>query len=192
MSDTALIERIKNKDHQAFKELFNKFRTKVFNTCMGFLHNKDDAEDITQEVFIEVYQSIEKFRSESKLSTWLYRIAVNKSLNFIRDNKKAQWIKSIESFFTGERKQELHVADDIGSQPEKLIENTEKAKLLHNAINSLSKNQKIAFTLNKYEDMSYKQISEIMDLSLSSVESLIHRARINLQKKLLNYYKKNL
>jgi RNA polymerase sigma-70 factor, ECF subfamily len=66
----------------------------VVNTCFGLLHNIDDSEDVAQDVFIEVFRSVENFRADSKISTWLYRIAVNRSLNFIRDNKKRKWFQS--------------------------------------------------------------------------------------------------
>ncbi|MBC8490322.1 MAG: sigma-70 family RNA polymerase sigma factor [Bacteroidetes bacterium] len=191
MSDSELTDRIRNRDHQAFKVVFNKYQKKVFNACMGFLHNKNDAEDITQEVFIEIYKSINKFRKDSKLSTWIYRIAVNKSLNFIRDNKKSNWLKSVETLFSGAKNPEIAIKYNLSDDPGKIIENKERAVMLHKAIGSLPKNQKIAFTLNKYEDLSYKQIAEVMELSLFSIESLIHRAKMNLQKKLLNYYKIN-
>ena len=191
MSDSELTDRIKRGDQHAFKLLFDKYHIKVFNTCMGFLHNKNDAEDITQDVFIEVYKSNNKFRGDSKFSTWIYRIAVNKSLNHIRDNKRSNWLKSVETLLSGTRSKEVQTKHALGGNPEIILENTEKAEMLHHAIDSLSKNQKIAFTLNKYEDLSYKEISEVLDISLSSVESLIHRAKMNLQKKLLNYYTTN-
>jgi RNA polymerase sigma-70 factor (ECF subfamily) len=191
MTDSELIDRVKSGDQKAFKLVFDKYHAKVFNTCIGFLHNKSDADDITQDVFIEVYKSLNKFRGDSKLSTWIYRIAVNKSLNHIRDNKKSNWLNSIETLFAGTKSNEGEIKYASGDNPEIIFEDKEKAEMLHRAINSLPKNQKIAFTLNKYEDLSYKQISEVMDISLSSVESLIHRAKKNLQEKLLNYYKKN-
>ncbi len=191
MSDSKLTDRIKRGDQHAFKLLFDKYHIKVFNTCMGFLHNKNDAEDITQDVFIEVYKSSNKFRGDSKFSTWIYRIAVNKSLNHIRDNKRSNWLKSVETLLSGTRSKEVQTKHALGGNPEIILENTEKAEMLHHAMDSLPKNQKIAFTLNKYEDLSYKEISEVMDISLSSVESLIHRAKMNLQRKLLNYYTTN-
>ena len=191
MSDSGLIDRIRRGDQHAFKLLFDKYHVKVFNTCMGFLHSKNDAEDITQDVFIEVYKSNNKFRGDSKFSTWIYRIAVNKSLNHIRDNKRSHWLKSVETLLSRARSKEFQTKHASGDDPEIILENTEKAEMLHHAIDSLPKNQKIAFTLNKYEDLSYKEISEVMNVSLSSVESLIHRAKMKLQKKLLNYYTTN-
>ena len=191
MTDKELITAIKNNDQQAFKQLVEKNQQLVVNTCNGFLHNIADAEDIAQDVFIEVYLSIHKFREDAKISTWLYRIAVNKSLNHIRDNKKHKILRSIDNIFISDKNIEKEIPDNNSSQPERIIEEKERSQILSYSINSLSKNQKIAFTLNKYDDLSYKQIAEIMDLSLSSVESLIHRAKKNLQKKLLNHYKKN-
>ena len=190
MTDKELIKAIKKNDQQAFKQLVEENQQLVVNICTGFLHNIADAEDIAQDVFIEVYLSVHKFREDAKISTWLYRIAVNKSLNYIRNNKKHKILKSIDNFFTSDKNIEKEIPDNSSSQPEEIIENKERSQILRSSINSLPKNQKIAFTLNKYDDLSYKQIAEIMDLSLSSVESLIHRAKKNLQKKLLNHYKK--
>lgn len=188
MDDKQLISKIIDKNQNAFKQLVDKYQTSVINTCMGFVHNKFDAQDLAQEVFIEVYNSIDRFRGESKISTWLYRIAVNKSLNFIRDNKKRTIMKSIENFFTGNKNTEYEVSDDEKSQAEFNILNNEKSAALKQALESLPKNQKIAFILSKYDDLPYKKISEIMDISVSSVESLLFRARKNLQKKLINFY----
>ena len=122
MSNSGLIDRIKKGDQQAFKLLFDKYHVKVFNTCMGFLHNKNDAEDITQDVFIEVYKSINKFRGDSKFSTWIYRIAFNKSLNHIRDNKRSNWFKSIETIFTGTKSNEVKIKHTSGDDPEMIDE----------------------------------------------------------------------
>ncbi|MBN1252473.1 MAG: RNA polymerase sigma factor [Bacteroidales bacterium] len=185
MDDNQLIKNIQNKDSKAFQTLVERHQTKVINICNGFVHNKDDAQDIAQEVFIEIYKSIDKFRSEAKLSTWIYRISVNKSLNFIRDNKKNKWLQSLDLLFVSDK----NINNNSFIDEDKL-EEEEKTKIIHQALNSLAENQKIAFTLNKYEDLSYKEISEIMKISISSVESLMFRAKKNLQKKLINYYQK--
>jgi len=190
MTEQELLIEIKNKNQQAFKVLVDKHQLAVVNTCMGFVHNQFDAEDLAQEVFIEVYHSAEKFRGESKISTWLYRIAVNKSLNFVRDNKKRSLMKSIENFFSGERNTSYEISDNEQSEAEYEILNSEKGHFLQKAIESLPKNQQIAFVLNKYDELSYKTISEVMDISVSSVESLLFRAKKTLQSKLINYYKK--
>ncbi len=190
MTDKELINQIKNKKEPAFKELINKYQPMVLNTCYSFLHDKTNAEDITQEVFIEVYLSINKFNQKAKLSTWIYRIAVNKSLNFIRNNKKRNIIKSIENFFSEDKNKELQIADDTQSGFDKEIEHQKRLDLLHKAIDNLKRKQKIAFTLNKLENQSYEQVAEIMDLSIPAVEGLIHRAKLNVQKEILKILKK--
>ncbi len=98
--DLAIIKRIQDGDERSFRILVEQHNQLVLRTCMGFVHDQHDAEDLAQEVFVEVYHSIEKFRKESKLSTWIYRIAVNKSLNFIRDNKRKRLLQSIENVFS--------------------------------------------------------------------------------------------
>ena len=190
-SDTEIINQLIKRDETAFRIFVEKYQQLVINTCNGFVYNSDDAHDIAQEVFIEIFSSIDNFRKESKISTWLYRIAVNKSLNFIRKNKKHNILRSIDSYFNDSDDNKFEVPDNDLQYNETGLENQERVDILHKAIDSLSKNQKIAFTLNKYDDIQYKEIAEIMDISLSAVESLIHRAKLKLQKKLLNYYKKN-
>ncbi len=189
MSENELVEGILRKQEPVFKELVQLYQKQVINTCYGFVGNYDDAQDIAQDVFIEVFESIEKFRREAKLSTWIYRIAVNKSINFKRHISRRQWVKSIETFF-GKDTNEIHTVKARKSdEPDENLEENERKLILHQAINKLSENQKIAFTLNKFDDMSYQQIAGIMKTTLSSVESLIHRAKMNLQKYLINYYK---
>ena len=190
MNDSELIKRLCARDEGAFREIVDKYKTLVYNACYHILQNRTEAEDISQEVFIEVYESIDKFRNESKLSTWLYRISINKSLNHYRKFKWKSVINSIDNFSGNNSNQKIiEIEDKNANNSPYSIEYKERNQVLQKAINSLSENQRIAFTLSKFEELPYKQISEIMNLSLSSVESLIHRAKTNLQKKLVNYYK---
>ena len=190
MKETEIINILQQGNEQAFKQLVENYQKLVVTTCFGLVHNMNDAEDIAQDVFIEVFRSVDKFRADSKLSTWLYRIAVNRSLNFIRDNKRRKWFWSFEDAAKNKSNPFEKITHGTSENPEYELENNQRAQMLHQAIDSLPKNQRVAFTLNKYEDLSYNEISEIMDLSKSSVESLIHRAKINLQKKLYACYKK--
>ena len=189
MDDINLLEQIKLNNQKAFQEMVIKYQNLVINTCYGFLHNQNDAQDVAQEVFIEVFRSISKFRQESKLSTWLYRISVNKSINYIRDNKKNSWFQSLDLLFEKE-KAVKEILPDFDT-PQEILEKDEKSSSIYKAIDDLPQNQKIAFTLYKFENLSYKEISEVMNISFSSVESLIFRSKKNLQSKLLKYYKKN-
>ncbi len=190
MTEVEIIQKLQRGNEQAFKELVENYQKMVVNTCFGMVHNIEDSEDIAQEVFIEVFRSINKFRAESKLSTWLYRMAVNRSLNFIRDNKKNKWFQSFEDAVQSKNAELSRITTGDSENPEFELENSQRATLLHEAIDNLPQNQKVAFTLSKYEDLSYQKISAVMDVSVSSVESLLHRAKKNLQKKLYVCYKK--
>jgi RNA polymerase sigma-70 factor (ECF subfamily) len=185
MSEAEIIKELQQGNEQVFRQMVEKYQQLVVNTCFGMVHNTEDAEDIAQEVFIEVFRSIHKFRADSKLSTWLYRISINRSLNFIRDNKRNKRLQSLDDSVKRE-----NMVNKNSDHPGYILENTQRATLLHEAIRSLPKNQKVAFTLSKYEELSYLEISNIMEVSLSSVESLIHRAKKSLQKKLYVCYKK--
>lgn len=185
MTDAELIKGILERDENIFRQLVEQYKQIVFNTCYGLLHSREDAQDIAQDVFIEVYVSIDKFRHEAKLSTWLYRVSVNKSINHLKKNKKNRLLLSLENMFS--LKSESTEIANIHAN-ERDIYTDESAKVLYDAIDSLGENQRVAFTLNKFDELSYKEISEIMNISISSVESLIHRAKINLQKKLEKFY----
>ncbi|MDY0201438.1 MAG: sigma-70 family RNA polymerase sigma factor [Bacteroidales bacterium] len=193
MTDNELINDIlKHNSHKAFEEVVNRYQALVIKTCRGFVHSYADAEDIAQEVFIEIYQSLSTFRSEAKLSTWIYRIAVNKSLNHIRKQQQHKILQRIEDFFTS--KDELtkprDIEDHYTPRADDRIEQEENKKMLSNAINKLPRNQRTAFVLSKYQDLAYKEIAEVMELTLSSVESLLFRAKTNLQKHLLKEMQK--
>jgi RNA polymerase sigma-70 factor, ECF subfamily len=191
MNEAGIIQKLYEGDENAFRQMVEKYQKLVVNTCFGLVHNIQDAEDIAQDVFIEVFRSVGKFRGHSKISTWLYRIAVNRSLNFIRDNKRRKWFESVEEADGSEKFGIFNSSVRKNEIPDSEMENKERAIVLHETIDSLPKNQRVAFTLSKYEDLSYKEISEVMEVSVSSVESLIHRAKKNLQKKLVHCYKKN-
>lgn len=194
MTDQELILQItRNNDHSAFAVLVDRYQKMVLNTCKGFVNSYSDAEDLAQEVFIELFESLPEFRHESKLSTWIYRIAVNKSLNFIRKKKRESIFSSLGSIFESSEKQQPKDIKDPTSfdEADRRINTSELHKSLKAAINKLPENQKIAFILNKYQDLSYKEVAEVMDVTLSSVESLLFRAKSNLQELLSDYFKKS-
>lgn len=192
MIEKDYINGLKKGDQNTFREFVDDYQVPLLKLCNGFLHNREEAKDIVQEVFIEVFQSIGTFRGNSLISTWIYRIAINKSLNQIRKNKSRKLITSLDSAFSGRNKSGINKITDQSEISDKNIEQDELAEAIRNAVDSLSKNQRIAFVMSKYQDMSYKEIAEVMDISLTAVESLIHRAKLNLQKKLYQTYKNNL
>ncbi|MDY0253112.1 MAG: sigma-70 family RNA polymerase sigma factor [Tenuifilaceae bacterium] len=193
MTDKELIEEIlQHSSQKAFAMLVERYQELVVKTCKGFTNSYADAEDIAQDVFIEVFESLEGFRSEAKLSTWIYRIAVNKSLNFVRKQKRERLFRSIEGFFTAQNNDEepMQIEDMGRNKPDSNIERSENKRMLKESINKLPENQRIAFILSKYQDLSYKEIAEVMEVSLPSVESLLFRAKTNLQKHILSEMQK--
>lgn len=190
MEEEAFIFRLKTGDQEAFRDLVSQFNGAIFNTASGILQNMEDAEDITQEVFMEVFRSVEGFKGQSKLSTWIYRITVSKSLEMIRKrNRKKRFglMKSLEEIRV-EPVPELTAFYHPGVR----LENKEHAAILFKSINKLPEKQKAAFILHKMEDLSYSEIAEVMNMSLSSIESLLFRARQNLRIYLSDYYEKNI
>lgn len=173
-----------------FKKVYDQHARMVFNLCLKYLQSIEDAEDVTQEVFITVFKSIHQFKGESKISTWIYKIAITKSLEFIRMKKRKKRFAFFQSIFSDE-KGEINISDVHFHHPGVQLENKERAAILFNAIDKLPENQKTAYFLCKLEDLSYNEIAEIMKVTVPSVESLLFRAKQNLQKILGNYYEKN-
>ena len=171
-----MIEAILKGDQKAFKLLVDTYQLMVVNTCYAFVHDRDEAEDIAQDVFVQVFESLGRFRFESKLSTWLYRIAVNRSINHCKSPRGRAIKIAIDSWTQGE------VAQSVEMPQQQILEEQEQIELLHKAIDKLPENQRTALILNKYEELSYKEIADVMGVSLSSVESLIFRAKNNLEK----------
>jgi RNA polymerase sigma-70 factor (ECF subfamily) len=163
----------------------------VLNCAYKFLRNAESAEDLTQEVFIEVFESIHTFRGDAQLSTWIYRIAVTKCLNRLKSLKRKKRFAELVSLFGGEETGE-RLASSESIAPDRELENKERANILRWALERLPENQRVAFTLSKYDEMSYEHIAAIMNTSISSVESLIHRAKTNLKTMLEGYYRKHL
>jgi len=187
MTDQELIEGLLTHDRTAIHTLVDKYQKKVIKTAYYFLQNMEDAEDLSQDIFIDILDSSQRFRKASTLSTWIYRITVNKSLNLVKKNRRKKIFHSLEDFFADKKNN----TDPSQSEPLETtspFEENERREILNKAIQSLPENQKIAFILNKYEELSYKEIAEIMNMSLSSVESLIHRAKLNLQKRLATHF----
>jgi len=174
-------------DLPTFQEIYETYKNKVFNTVISYLQNQEDAEEVTQDVFVEVHRSINTFEGKSSLSTWIYRISINKSLDFIKSKNRKKRFAFMSSLFNdaGELK---HDSRNF-FHPGVILENKEKSAILFKAINGLTENQKTAFILSKVEGLPYAEISEVMQMTVSSVASLLFRAKQNLQKKLSNFFK---
>jgi RNA polymerase sigma factor (sigma-70 family) len=184
-----IISGIKSGDEKSLKELYDIFKDKVFNLAISYSQNQQDAEEILQDVFIEVFRSIDSFKGDAGISTWIYRITVNKSLDFLRYTKRKKRFSVITSIFNRDTGEQIIEHTDF-IHPGIEMEQKELGKYLFKAINKLPESQKTAFILSKIEGLSGAEISEIMKISISSLDSLLFRAKQNLKKLLSGIYDK--
>ena len=186
MDEHELVDLLKQKDRQAFKVIVEKWQDMVFNTSLGIVQNFEDAEDLSQEVFIQVYESISSFKEGAKFSTWLYRITVSKCLDHLRSKKSKKRFAFLKSLYGDNNKMIVEPPDFY--HPGIKMENKENAARLFKALDLLPETQKVAFVLNKIEGLKYEEVGEVLDLSSSAVDGLLQRAKKNLQNELINYY----
>lgn len=183
MQEHELIARLREGDSRAFMEAVDLHKDRIFNTALGFVQNMEDAEEITQEVFIKLHNHIQNFRGDAQLGTWLYRVTVSHSIDFLRGKKRR--LSAIFGFANtrgGGAKSEFH-------HPGIAAERKEDAALLFSQIRALPENQQTAFVLQKVEGLTLQQVADVMETSVSAVESLLHRAKAQLRKKLEIHYK---
>ena len=172
------IEDLKNGDRQAFTQLVDTYKNRVFNTILSIIQQQQDAEDLTQEVFIQVFNSISSFRGEAKLSSWIYKISIMKSYEFER-KKKAQKRLNFFKNMVGLGTIQNEFSDFV--HPGVELIKKEKAKHLFCALKKLPPNQRTVFTLIKIEGLSYQEVAEIMNKSVKSLEGLMIRAKKQLK-----------
>ncbi len=175
---TQLIQAITSGDRKAFEQLYDLFSEKVYNTALSYAQNEQDAEEITQDVFINIHKHAAKFQGNSAVSTWIYRITVNTSLNLLKGKKRFS--------FLGIGASEKETPDF--EHPGVLMENREDAKALYKVIDTLPDNQKTAFILSFIEELPRQEVADIMELNLKAVESLLQRAKTNLRNRLEKLY----
>ncbi|MEO6253675.1 MAG: RNA polymerase sigma factor [Ferruginibacter sp.] len=189
MNQPELVLLLQQGDESAFTRLVDEWQDMVYNTAVSIVQNADDADDITQEVFIQVYQSVSSFKGDSKFSTWLYRITLSKALDHEKKKKRKKRFGFVQSLFGGDEEEQVHSVEF--DHPGVQLEKKEKANELFYALRQIPEKQRIAFTLNKLEGQSYQEVAEIMNTSLYAVESLMGRAKTNLRKALSSYYHNN-
>jgi RNA polymerase sigma-70 factor (ECF subfamily) len=182
------LSKLREGDAEAFRELVDAYRDKVCGTCFRFLRNREDAEETALDVFLEIHRSLPSFREEAELSTWMFRIAVTKSLDRLRKRKRLKRFDGLLGRRTSSADWET-MAAPADSGPEQSLEIAERSRILREAINRLPENQKAAITLSRYEGLENEKIAEILGSTASAIEALLHRAKRNLKKKLWRYYK---
>ncbi len=189
MDEHKFIQELKNGDRTAFDKLVAEYKDSILNVCYGYIKNADEAEDLTQEVFIEVYKTIQNFKEESSLFTWMYRIAISKSLDELKRRKAVKRAAFFEKRVQGESGDlEMKLTASDQPDPEEKLKQKQQRIFIESCLNELPDTQRTAFVLSQQDGVSYKKIADIMDKSLSSIESLVHRSKQNLRKIMENRY----
>lgn len=163
--------------HMTLELLYEKHARQVYNLALQYVQHVPDAEEITQDVFVSAYKSLDKFRNEADHGTWLYRITINKSLDFLKAKKRKKRFSWLPSGIAENDPVEFN-------HPGVLLENREETARIFSFINELPDKQKTALILNKIEQLSLGEIAVIMELTTKAVESLVQRAKTNLSKKI--------
>ncbi len=186
--DIRLMLRVRDDDAAAFAELVERFQQRLVAVMHHLVGNIDEAEDLAQEVFLRIYRIRKKYTPQAKFSTWLFTIANNLALNALRDRKRRPVLplKVRESGPLGPRPTETtaHARDD---PPNQSLQQQELAEVVRQALDSLNERQRMAIVLNKYEDMNYAEIAEVMGLTTKGIKSLLSRARAKLREALQGY-----
>jgi len=170
MEDADLVRLCQNGDTAAFEQLFYKHQERVYSTALRMMSNQEDAQDLTQEIFVKAYQNIRKFNFRSAFSTWLYRLAVNMCIDELRKRKSANTMPLEEA-----------ISQADANTPEDYAISRDTERQVWNAINSLKEKERAIIILRDIEGLSYKEIAEVFRCSLGRVKSRLHEARQKLK-----------
>jgi len=185
--DALLMLRVKRGDRAAFAELVEKYKQPVMNLVYRTLRDEAEAEDLAQNVFLQVYKSAKRYESRAKFSTWLFTIARNLCLNELRRRSRhpADSLEETHSEHEDQPRQQFEDKTNI-APPEELLHG-ELAQKIEEALAGLPETQRTAILLCRQEELSYEEIAKILGCSLSATKSLIHRGRETLKQKLKPY-----
>lgn len=181
-SDVQVIARARRGEESAFAELLRRFRAPVFNLCLRMLKNRDDAEDVAQDVFIKVFGMLERYDDRYAFRSWVFKIAANQCIDFIRRNRvKLQSLDEPLKFKGEEIERQF---PDEAPNPEETVETREIGQLLLEITDQLPPHYRSMIVLRHQEQLSYEEIAEVLDLPLGTVKARIHRARAMMKDKL--------
>lgn len=174
-------------DDLSIEKLMERWKDMVYNTSLSIVQQREDAEEITQDVFVQIYQQWKNFRHESDIKTWIYRITINKCLDHQKKKKRQKNGGLLQRFFGKVTEEEAVHFEHPGVMAEK----KEEAKWLFQALQSLPESQKLIFVLHKIEGLQQAEIADILGISRMAVESKIKRAKQNLFEKLKGIYERS-
>jgi RNA polymerase sigma-70 factor (ECF subfamily) len=171
------------------QDCYHKYSVRLFRTVLKIVRNNEDAEEVVQDVFVALYQKLDSFKQEAQITTWIYQIAINKALDVLKKKKAKKrfaWITSLWDKDSGE----LLFDPTDGKTAESTMYSEQELAVVFFYINQLPERQKNAFILFELEQLSYEEITQRLEISKSSLESLLFRARQSLREKLGTYYDK--
>ncbi len=177
-SEIEIIKAIAAGREEALALLYDLYAEKIYNISLNYTKNPKDAEEVTQDVFVKVYKSASLFKGASSVNTWIYRITVNTSLNYLKKKQRFLFLRNTFKRST---------SSDF-EHPGVLMENKENAKALYKAMTQLPKHQKTAFILSYIDELPRQEVADIMETSLKAVESLLQRAKKKLRAELEKIY----
>ncbi len=186
LTDYSLVERCRDNDDAAFSEVVTRYKAKIYNYIYRMTGSADDAEDLTQEVFIRMYTSIDSFRGQSSLNTWLFRIAGNLCIDRFRRTKNRVPAYSLDEP-VGEDAAQTHEVADHTYEPHRLLENVEMAEQIQMALSKLPEKLRATLLLHDIEGLPYEEIAQIVGCPLGTVKSRLFNARMQLRQQLAGY-----
>lgn len=181
-SDSMVISRARRGEQAAFGELLSRYRAPVFNLCLRMLKNRDDAEDIAQEVFIKVFGMLERYDERYAFRSWLFKIAANQCIDFIRKNRVK--LLSLDEPMKYQGEEIDREFPDARETPDEELERSQLGEILMEIAGELPPHYRSMIVLRHQEQLSYDEIAEILDLPLGTVKARIHRARAMMKEKL--------
>jgi len=186
--DVRVMLRVRDDDPRAFEELVDRYQHRLLSVLRHLCGNPEEAEDLAQEVFLRVYRSRKEYHPQAKFSTWMFTIANNLAANAFRRRQRKPTVNLDvhESGPLGPRPQETLVYDRAPA-PEHQLDHHELSLVIQKALEQLNDRQRMAVVLNKFEDMSYQEIAEVMGMTVKAIKSLLSRARTQLRDLLKNY-----
>ncbi len=176
-ADATLVDRARTGDMSAFEELVRRYRNDVFALAYHFVRNREEAWDISQEVFIKAHRALERFRGEASFKTWLMRITANQSKDFLK-KRRLSTVALDDALRSGD-------APSPGPDPGEALEARELGRAILQALDTLPLKHRTAFILREFEGLSYEEMAQVMECSLGTVMSRLHHARKKMQKSLL-------
>jgi RNA polymerase sigma-70 factor (ECF subfamily) len=187
VDDLTLVQRVRRRDTEAFRELVSRYENKVYRLAIKLTRNEALAEEVLQEVFLRIWEKIDTFRGESAFSSWLYRIAANAC--FAKLNLERRHQHSDLDEVTPQAEQALRDLKDPGQEsPDRPVLSHEALEVINGAIDRLPEDFRVVILLRDVEGMDNEEVARILDLSVPAVKSRLHRARLLLRKRLAGYF----